>query len=70
MMFTSTKYSFSIPYTYEEDIFSTLHTILQKKLKLSNATKIRQNYWQLIISWNYSVTWKNQRKDKRNTPSH
>lgn len=55
-MFTSTKYSFSIPYTYEEDIFSTLHTILQKKLKLSNATKIRQNYWQLIISWNYSVT--------------
>lgn len=31
-MFTSTKYSISIPYmhAYEEDIFSTLHTILQK----------------------------------------
>lgn len=61
-MFPSIKYSSSLPYTHigteERYLHSTQY--LAKNCKLSNPIKIGEKYWQLIIPWNYSVTWKNE----------
>lgn len=61
-MFSSIKHSSSLPYThtYREDRYFQFVQYLAKNGKLSNPTKTGENYWQLIISWNNSVTWKNK----------